>query len=1147
MSTLPTCNWKRRRRTHFASFLLLLPSLAQLVSCSTFNCVGGSVYVLAHPDDDLLFQSPDLYSDVAAHNCITTVYLTSGDSGLGSSYAQSRESGNEAAFAYMSGVGDSWTEFSSILGGQPVLVRTLTAIPSMQKVWFRLPDGDVDGSGYASTNYQTLRELYFGSITSISSTDGTSSFTLATLQTAISEILTARQPSRVRTLDYLSDFDGGDHSDHLTAGKLTKSLVANYAPLASVSGYMGYPISNYAPTMTTSSTAFKNKSAAFFTYTPYDPNECTSYSNCLNAGRSEASWLTRQYIVTSALATTNSDGVAQTPVVIPTNVPNVASLAVPTVSSLESGSSAFAMIDGNIQGYPGNSTAEWSSNHGLVGTWAKLTWSRAYSISFVVLYDRINTNDWITGGTLTFSDGTSTTFGALYNDGSATLIQLATPKTTTSILMTVTSVDSGTQNVGLAEFRAYGTAVGGTSTSSSTSSTRTSTSSSPSASATSSQSYSSINLVYSASSVTASTVDSADGSLAVRAFDGQIGGYTADGTGDQTVEWSSDHQGVGATLTFTWSSAVSIAKVVLYDRPNLDDQVTGGTLTFSDGSTVTVPSLPNAGSALTLTFAAKSTTSLKFTVTSVSATTQNIGLSELQAYGLASSSTANGVGPINLARYATATASSSAYQQYAYKAIDGTRGGYTTSGGDPYSEWATSGQGVGATLQLTWPSSVTISSISLYDRPNLNDWAQGGTITFSDGGVVTVPSLNNDGTALVLNLKTSVTVTSLIFKVTAVSSTTSNVGLSEIEAYTSASTASGAQTVSVVYGGSTATPSSSSSTRTSSSSTRASSTTSTSSAPSSTSTIQYSTYNLAYSASITASSQDSNDGSLAVRAIDGQIGGYTADGTGDQTLEWSSDHQGAGATLTLTWTSTVKISKVTLYDRPNLDDQVTGGTLTFSDGTSVTVPSLPNDGSALSVTFSSKSTTSLKFTVTSVSSTTQNIGLSEIQAFDLASSSTATGVGPVNWARYGSASASSVSIQQGASKSIDGTTSGYLSTGGDPWSEWATSGGGVGSTLTLSWSSAVSIASIILFDRPNLDDWVQGATITFGDGTSATVPSLNNNGTATPFNLAKTVSTSSLVFKVTAIGPTTGNVGLSEIQVFSSKSTSTSAVTLSVN
>lgn len=74
------------------------------------------------------------------------------------------------------------------------------------QVWFRLPDGGIAGVGYPSTNYQTLRELFFGSLGSITTQPGTASFSLATLSQAVAQILAARQPIRVRTLDYRVPF-----------------------------------------------------------------------------------------------------------------------------------------------------------------------------------------------------------------------------------------------------------------------------------------------------------------------------------------------------------------------------------------------------------------------------------------------------------------------------------------------------------------------------------------------------------------------------------------------------------------------------------------------------------------------------------------------------------------------------------------------------------------------------------------------------------------------------------------------------------------------------------------------------------------------------------------------------------------------------
>lgn len=88
--------------------------------------------VVAHADDDLLFQSPDILHDITAANCVTSIYLTAGDSGIGLGYAQSREAGNEAATAAMASVANAYTEVNATFGGQTVLVRTLTAAPQVR-------------------------------------------------------------------------------------------------------------------------------------------------------------------------------------------------------------------------------------------------------------------------------------------------------------------------------------------------------------------------------------------------------------------------------------------------------------------------------------------------------------------------------------------------------------------------------------------------------------------------------------------------------------------------------------------------------------------------------------------------------------------------------------------------------------------------------------------------------------------------------------------------------------------------------------------------------------------------------------------------------------------------------------------------------
>jgi len=135
--------------------------------------------------------------------------------------------------------------------------------------------------------------------------------------------------------------------------------------------------------------------------------------------------------------------------------------------------------------------------------------------------------------------------------------------------------------------------------------------------------------------------------------------------------------------------------------------------------------------------------------------------------------------------------------------------------------------------------------------------------------------------------------------------------------------------------------------------------------------------NLAGLAQVTASSEDRSSGQLAIRAIDGVIDGYP----GDYTKEWATVGGSGGSWIKLTWSSARTVGRMVLFDRPNAADQVTAGTLVFSDGSKVAVGTLNNDGTATTVTFSPRVVTSVQFNVTGVANGTANIGLAEIQVY----------------------------------------------------------------------------------------------------------------------------------------------------------------------
>src|SRR5690606_24776730 len=133
--------------------------------------------------------------------------------------------------------------------------------------------------------------------------------------------------------------------------------------------------------------------------------------------------------------------------------------------------------------------------------------------------------------------------------------------------------------------------------------------------------------------------------------------------------------------------------------------------------------------------------------------------------------------------------------------------------------------------------------------------------------------------------------------------------------------------------------------------------------------------NIAPSAAVAASSESASTGQLATKAVDQVIDGYP----GDYRREWSTAGQRTGAWLRLTWTEPYAVDRVILYDRPNASDRIVGARLSFSDGSTLTVGSLNNDGTATEYRFTVKVITSLTMTVTQVSSQTLNVGLAEIE------------------------------------------------------------------------------------------------------------------------------------------------------------------------
>lgn len=89
----------------------------------------------------------------------------------------------------------------------------------------------------------------------------------------------------------------------------------------------------------------------------------------------------------------------------------------------------------------------------------------------------------------------------------------------------------------------------------------------------------------------------------------------------------------GGGITLTWDSDQTVGHVLLYDRPNQDDQVLGGRIVFSDGGVVPFGELPNDGKTpVSLSFQPRLIRWLRLEITEVSASTQNAGIAEIGVF-----------------------------------------------------------------------------------------------------------------------------------------------------------------------------------------------------------------------------------------------------------------------------------------------------------------------------------------------------------------------------------------------------------------------------------------------------------------------------------------------------------------------------------
>lgn len=266
-------------------------------------CKGGKDLVfVAHLDDDLLFMNPDIGDSIRNAECVQVVYLTASERGEGDGYMLGREKGVRAAYAYIAGVPDIWTQDAISVGAYHLARFTLKGNPRVQLVHMRIKDPWL-GKGWGSLTPLSRAESVPGT-TADTLGDYHETYSRKDLVATLASIIQGYHPTTIRHLDDTISVPytklcwrcaGHGHPDHIASARLVRDAIhavpGNYAEL----GYIEYPSQEREANLDTSE--ITEKTEAFRRYAWNDYRYCSGEQGCKEPAGPAASWVGRSYYV----------------------------------------------------------------------------------------------------------------------------------------------------------------------------------------------------------------------------------------------------------------------------------------------------------------------------------------------------------------------------------------------------------------------------------------------------------------------------------------------------------------------------------------------------------------------------------------------------------------------------------------------------------------------------------------------------------------------------------------------------------------------------------------------------------------------------------------------------------------------------------
>jgi hypothetical protein len=218
-------------------------------------------YIVAHADDWQLFMSPEAFEDIMDSYCkVIFIITTAGDAGMQENFWMAREDGLKSSIRLcLAATGDLKESCGcKVFKGHAI---NYWVINNTISYFLRLPDGNLDGSGFASGSFKSISKLESGLVHEVGTVDNSSRYQdwkdLVNTIEAIVYLETHQQNNG--TLNYINPCTASnshDHPDHIATGRAVQEMPT--ARTLRQRLFVGYSLANAEELLTTKDLFWKS-------------------------------------------------------------------------------------------------------------------------------------------------------------------------------------------------------------------------------------------------------------------------------------------------------------------------------------------------------------------------------------------------------------------------------------------------------------------------------------------------------------------------------------------------------------------------------------------------------------------------------------------------------------------------------------------------------------------------------------------------------------------------------------------------------------------------------------------------------------------------------------------------------------------------